>query len=141
MPIKCDFCAHRHCTWRYRVVAFQPDAPRYPSLYEVEEWAACSVCYELIQAEDYPALAVRTVHTINTTPAVDPTDTVRQDLLRGFLNHYEEFAAHRLGPPLPFVVSAEGFDDLFEREGMHTEAVYREQVGRENGGRSSRPQA
>jgi hypothetical protein len=133
MPIRCDFCAYRHCTWRYRVVAFQPDDPRYPSPKEVEEWAACSVCYELIQAEDYPALAVRTVHTINNTPAVFPTDTVRQDLVRGFLDHYEKFAAHRLGPPLSFVASPEGYDDLFEREGMHTQGVYREQLVGKNG--------
>jgi hypothetical protein len=140
MPIQCDFCAHRHCTWRYRVVAFQPDDPRNPRSYKVEEWAACRVCYDLIQAEDYPALAVRTVHTINNNPAVFPTDTVHQDLVRGFLDHYEEFAAHRLGPPLPFAASPEGFDDLFERAGMRTQAIYREQVGGENGGPSSRPQ-
>ena len=133
MPIRCDFCAHRHCTWRYPVIAFQADDPRYPlpkkvEEWEVEEWAACSVCYELIQAEDYVALAVRTVNTINNKPAVFPTDTVCQDLVRGFLDHYVEFAAHRLGPPLSFVASPEGYDDLFEREGMHTQRVHREQA-------------
>jgi hypothetical protein len=138
MPIKCDFCAHRRCAWRFRVIPFQPDDPRHPSPYEVEEWAACSACYELIRAEDYEALAVRTVDTISN-PAVMPIDTVRQELVRAFRHHYEEFATHRIGPPLLCVALPEGFDDLLAREGMCPQGVHREQVGRENGGPTSRP--
>jgi len=140
MPIKCDFCAHRHCTWRYQVAPFQPDDPRYPPPDEIEEWAACSVCAELIHAEDYQALAVRTVSTIST-PAVILTDTVRQELVRGFLYHYEEFAAHRVGPPLPSNGSVESLDDLLERQGVGLPRVRRPPIRPENGSPPRRARA
>jgi hypothetical protein len=138
MPIKCDFCAHRHCTWRYRVVPFQPDDPRYPPPDEVEEWAACGVCYELIRAENYEALAVRTVATISN-PAVILTEALRQELIQGFLYYYEEFAAHRLGPAVHSDGSPDGFDDLLEREGVGLQRAHRPSVRTKNGGPARRP--
>jgi hypothetical protein len=140
MPIKCDFCAHRHCTWRYRVAPFQPDDPRYPASDEAEEWAACGVCAELIEADDYEALAVRTVATISN-PAVILTDTVRQELVRGFLYHYEEFAAHRLGPPLRSNGSGDRLDDFLGRQGVELPRVHRPQLRAKNGSPARRANA
>jgi hypothetical protein len=122
------------------VLPFQPDDPRYSPSDEVEEWAACSVCYELIEAEDYQALAVRTVTTISNS-AVILTDTVRQELVQGFLYHYEEFAAHRLGPPLHSNGSSEGLDDFLEREGVGPPRAHRQPVRTKNGGPARRPDA
>jgi hypothetical protein len=95
----CDFCSAPHPRWSY---------PCRPSVTEVagiavhdmEPWAACDACHQLIQAGNRDGLARRSVETlIASNPEFAPERAELFAFLR--CGAHERFYRTRLGEPAP----------------------------------------
>jgi len=107
----CDFCAKPGAIieWSYPAKDFQIEDADWGSH---ENWAACSHCHDLIEAEDYGGLARRSVKIFfEKHPQVPNTPRSRMMISRQVAEVQDGFRKARLGPPIsthPFQGSDEG---------------------------------
>ena len=97
----CDFCATDPPAWRYPArdvglgtILYGPTVLRPVSL---GGWRACGVCSDLVEAGDWPALARRTLRSLDVDLRQAGPGT-RVKLLAAFHSVHEQFRKARCGP-------------------------------------------
>ena len=95
----CDFCSEPSVTWRYPAQSFVAYVIANIVGESVGDWAACSICHELIEAGDRWGLLERSLHTLlEKNPDMRPAETE----IRGQLAQFHGlFFGNQTGPALP----------------------------------------
>lgn len=101
LTVICDFCSVKigagDSTWTFPCedfIALTP--PPFPDEIKVGDWCCCEDCKSLVEAADWPALAVRVAENDQGAEGVPP------DLILATLGTlWDGFAAHRKGDPIP----------------------------------------
>lgn len=91
-PPQCDFCNSHAIKWEYPAVDFAIPAVGVESQ---GHWAACDTCHNLIETEQWDALADRSTHTHPLIVSADPAL-----LKRSITIIHNAFRACRTGPPV-----------------------------------------
>jgi hypothetical protein len=86
----CDFCAMPSVSWQYPARSFDAMPGVFGSL---GEWGACETCHDLIERQNWTALAKRSAERICK-------DNTKRDKCFAFmLKLHAEFARHRTEDP------------------------------------------
>ena len=95
----CDFCSEPHVVWRYPAQTFVAYVVAGVVGQSVGDWAACTICYRLIEAGDRTGLLERSLRTLlEKNPELQPGEAV----LRRQLAHFHElFYANQTGEAMP----------------------------------------
>jgi hypothetical protein len=71
----CDFCSGPHVAWRYPAESFIAYVVAGVVGQSVGDWAACSICHNLIEAGDRRGLLERSLQTlIDKNPDMRPAE-------------------------------------------------------------------
>jgi hypothetical protein len=97
----CDFCSGPHVVWRYPAESFIAYVMAGVVGQSVGDWAACSICHDLIETGNRRALLERSLQTlIEKNPEMRPAEAE----LRSHIAHFHRmFYASQTGRPLPVV--------------------------------------
>jgi hypothetical protein len=97
----CDFCSEPNVAWRYPAQNFIAYAG--PSIVRrsVGDWAACSICHRLLEADDRCGLLERSSQMLlGKHPEMREAEAELRDQIAGF---HRMFFEHRLGPAVAIV--------------------------------------
>lgn len=98
----CDFCGHPHPGWRYRcddLISYVTSQAPATSVVSNGDWAACRVCYSLIETGQYAVLTRRSVAAfLSRYDHVDPA--VRAHLTDAMATAFRAFATHHTPVPI-----------------------------------------
>lgn len=89
----CDFCGAKRPRWTYPCQSFQAlELPNNTGMGMIADWAACHICYELIEHDQWDLLANRSADNA-------PFDMWAATQLAVRILH-QQFKAHRTGPAI-----------------------------------------
>lgn len=91
----CDFCSEPHVAWRYPARTFAAYAMAGIVGESVGDWAACPICYKLIESGRHLELAERSLQTlIEKQPDMRCAEAELREQIRGF---HTMFFTNRFG--------------------------------------------
>jgi hypothetical protein len=97
----CDFCSGPHVAWRYPAESFVAYIVAGVVGQSVGDWAACSICHDLIEAGDRRRLLERSLQTlIEKNPEMQPAEA---ELRCHIAQFHRMFYASQTGRALPVV--------------------------------------
>ena len=97
----CDFCSEPHVAWRYPVQSFIAYAEAGIVRRSIGDWAACSMCHRLLEADDRYGLLERSIQMLlEKNPEMREAEAELRDQIAGF---HRMFFEHRLGTALPIL--------------------------------------
>jgi len=100
----CDFCSEPNVVFRYPARNFVAYVAAGVTGESVGDWAACTICHELIQAGDRCGLSERSLRTlVEKHPEMRD---VEEELGAQISDFHRKFFASRSGVPVPVVVAA-----------------------------------
>lgn len=100
--LRCDFCSASWPMWRYPARSFIAYVAANLAGESVGDWAACDTCHLLIEADDRPGLARRSLdELILKHPEARAASDI---LLHDLADLHRRFFEHRIGPAVPIAV-------------------------------------
>ena len=91
----CDFCSEPQVAWRYPVRSFLAYAVAGVIGQSVGDWAACTICHDLIETGDRAGLSERSLRTLlEGNPDMRPAEAELREQIAQF---HRMFFANRLG--------------------------------------------
>ncbi len=103
--LQCDFCSVPSATWRYPTRSFIAYRASNIAGESVGDWAACDICYVLIESGDQQRLAERSLEQLIIK---HPDAKAVADLLLHDLSElHQQFFEHRHGPAVRIADAAQ----------------------------------